>query len=103
MQHQYQINGQELLYHMPKEVDHHVAGEMRQFLEQLIVGGQVHRLCLDFAETEFMDSAGIGMIIGRSKTLGYLGGEVTVIHVSDRIDRIMRTTGLYRMVKKGEE
>ena len=66
-----------------------------EFLEQL-------RLVLDFEETCFMDSSGIGVIIGRSRKMKFLDGELVVCGVTPRIERIFEASGLYKIVKVRE-
>ena len=83
---------------MPKEVDQHISEYIRDFLEQMIAAEQVRELIFDFEETVFMDSSGIGVIIGRCKTLGYYNGKVYAVHIGERIDKIFRASGLYRIV-----
>ena len=48
----------------------------------------------------FMDSSGIGVIIGRYKHIKKLGGKVSVIHVTEQIDRIFNLAGMYNIVDK---
>lgn len=59
-------------YLMPKEVDHHCAGQIIAELDALIEGCGVRKIVFDMKQTEFMDSSGIGVIIGRTKKLKYL-------------------------------
>ena len=58
-------------YLMPKEVDHHCAGLIIAELDALIEGCGVRKIVFDMKQTEFMDSSGIGVIIGRTKKLKY--------------------------------
>lgn len=52
---------------MPQEVDHHVANGMSREIDLLAESWHVHKIIFDFAETDFMDSSGIGVLIGRKK------------------------------------
>ena len=61
-------------YLMPKEVDHHCAGQIIAELDALIEGCGVRKIVFDMKQTEFMDSSGIGVIIGRTKKL------YTIVH-----------------------
>jgi stage II sporulation protein AA (anti-sigma F factor antagonist) len=100
MQHSYEISGIQMRYHMPREVDQHVSEEIRQFLEQMILTGNIRELTFDFAKTEFMDSAGIGVVIGRCRTLGYYNGTVYISHACERVDKMFRASGIYKLAKK---
>ena len=54
---------------------------------------------LDFSGVEFMDSSGIGMMIGRCKNMDFTGGEVRAEHMNGRIRKIFLLSGLHKMVK----
>ena len=99
----YQVNGQAMYYRMPKEVDHHVAQKLCKELDMLIESYQIKELILDFKETEFMDSSGIGVVIGRSKTLRFRDGRLYVRCLSHRVDAIFRASGLYKVAELKEE
>ena len=65
---------------MPREVDHHVAGNMSREIDLLAESWHVHRIIFDFAGTNFMDSSGIGILIGRKKTMDMHAGKVTAVN-----------------------
>ena len=100
---EYEIIGRRLVYYMPKEVDQHVAQNLCKELDMLIEAFSVGVLELDFAQTEFMDSAGIGVVLGRSKTMQFREGSIEVSHLRERLMRIFKTTGLQRVVEIKEE
>ena len=60
-------------------------------------------LVFDFSKTTFMDSSGIGMLMGRYRIVRYSGGKVTAIHVNDRVYRIMRISGIYKYIEISQE
>lgn len=98
METQYHITKDELVVPMPKEVDHHVAQTLSREIDFLIDSWQVKRLVFDFAETEFMDSSGIGVMIGRKKTMELYRGEVHAIHLGERVRQIFEKSGLFRII-----
>ena len=65
--------------------------------------GIVRQLVFDFSATTFMDSSGIGMIMGRKRLLSCCGGTVSAIHVNDRIWRIMQLSGIYKHIEISQE
>lgn len=67
----------ELRILLPKEVDHHNAEEIRQRADRMLETAYVNRIVFDFSRTEFMDSSGIGVIMGRYKNIRFLGGALT--------------------------
>ena len=64
---QYQLTEDRLTVMMPREVDHHAARHMSTEVDCLIDSWHIRTLVFDFAGTEFMDSSGIGVLIGRKK------------------------------------
>ena len=90
-------------YLMPKEVDHHCAGQIIAELDALIEGCGVRKIVFDMKQTEFMDSSGIGMLMGRKRLLSYSGGTVSAIHVNDRILRIMQLSGIWKHMEISQE
>ncbi|MBO5523246.1 MAG: anti-sigma factor antagonist [Roseburia sp.] len=87
---------------MPREIDHHQANQLRVETDMLIEAYHVRHLVFDFSKTEFMDSSGIGVIIGRCKNLGYQGGEVSAKNLNDRIQKIFLVSGLQKIIKVEE-
>ena len=63
---------------MPREVDHHVAGNMSREIDLLAESWHVHRIVFDFAGTDFMDSSGIGVLLSRYKQMEGSRGTVRI-------------------------
>lgn len=107
MEHQfekkYEVIRNRLIYQMPKELDHHVAQPLCKELDMLIETYGIKELELDFTQTEFMDSSGIGVIIGRSKTMQFRGGSVLASHMTRRVNMIFTAAGLQKIVEVKEE
>ena len=94
----YVIIGKRLSYQMPQELDQHVAQQLCAELDRLVETHAIVELELDFAQTEFMDSSGIGVIIGRSKTMRFRGGSLVVANMGARVNMIFKAAGLDRLV-----
>ncbi len=82
------------------ELDHMNAERIRPQLDELISDPKISRLVLDLNELSFMDSSGIGMIIGRYKLMSRRGGHVAVRCENRRIDKIFEMAGLYQIIEK---
>ena len=82
------------------DLDHRRAVEIRGELDSLIADPSVRRLVFDLTGLEFMDSSGIGMMIGRYKLMKRRGGSVAVVPGGARVDRIMELSGLYEIIEK---
>ena len=73
---------------------------MRAELDELILDPGVRRLVFDLNGLEFMDSSGIGLIIGRYKLMARRGGSVAVRGPGRRVDQIFQMSGLYQLVER---
>lgn len=82
------------------ELDHNVAASIREELDELILDPMVRRLIFDLNGLEFMDSSGIGLIIGRYKLMARRGGSVAVSCRRGRVDQIFEMAGLYQLVER---
>ena len=86
---------------MPEEVDHHSVKNIAAELDGLIDSGIARKIVFDMTNTSFMDSSGIGVIIGRAKKLKYFNdSSVAVRNTSDRVNMILKCAGIYRIVTK---
>ena len=103
MEGNYCVEGVRLIYQLPQEVDHHVAKELCGEMDRLIESLGIMELVLDFSRTEFMDSSGIGVVIGRSRTMGFRHGSIAAIGIGKRVDRILRSAGVYRILQVKED
>ena len=103
MEVRYQVTEEGLWVQMPKELDHHVAATLCGRIDGLVEEYRVRELVLDFSETEFMDSSGIGMLIGRSRTMGFRKGRVSATGMSNRIRRLFDAAGLGQLIAVKEE
>ena len=95
-----ELQGQSLIVYVTKELDHHAVIDLRATSDKLIQAGNVKHIIFDFSDVDFMDSSGIGLIMGRHKKVMFLGGKTAVTGVGKNIDRIFRMSGLYQIVEK---
>ena len=79
------------------ELDHHAARSLREQVDSAVARSVAKHLCLDFSGVTFMDSSGIGLIMGRYRLMTARGGDLTVVGASDRLLRVMKLAGLDRL------
>ena len=105
MELQYQITKEQLIVPMPKEVDQHIAKTISREIDFIIDSWHVRKLIFDFAETDFMDSSGIGVLIGRKKTMDMHRGEICARNLGERAQKIFDKSGLTQiiLVESGRE
>ena len=81
------------------ELDHHSAREIRAELDAVLCEMMPHTLILDFGGVTFMDSSGVGLIMGRYKLVQSFGGEVTVENAPPRIEQMLRLSGVGQLAQ----
>ena len=96
----YELNRNTLTVCLSGELDHRAAASIRRELDGLLDDARVMRLVFDLSRLEFMDSSGIGLVIGRYKRMARRGGSVAVMDPDARVDRIFRMSGLYQLVER---
>ena len=99
----YQVQEHCLTIYLPSEVDHHNAEEMRKNADALIERNHIKFVIFDFEMTDFMDSSGIGVIMGRYKIIRLVGGEVWAVHANARIKKILTMSGMTKIMQIYEE
>lgn len=92
------MKGSDMIITVPGELDHHSAEKIRGEADRIVRSRRVQRIIFDFRHTVFMDSAGIGMIMGRYKLVQSQGGVVIAIHVNDRVRRILTLSGIHKII-----
>lgn len=99
----YQVQENCLTIYLPREVDHHNAEEMKREADAVIDRNHIKYVIFDFERTDFMDSSGIGVIMGRYKTISLIGGEVWAVHANARIRKILTLSGATKIMQIYEE
>ena len=99
MECEYQIKGTTLRIFLPQELDHHVSARLREEADLMVETHFIRTIIFDFSGTDWMDSSGIGVVIGRCKHMGYSGGEVSAEHLNERIQKIFVVSGLHKIIK----
>ncbi|MEE1517596.1 MAG: anti-sigma factor antagonist, partial [Lachnospiraceae bacterium] len=95
---EYEIDNETLKVILPNEVDHCNTVSIRKEADLHIYSGRVKNVEFDFTNTKFMDSSGIGMIMGRHKLIKPLGGKIILTGVKDNVERIINVSGLYKLL-----
>lgn len=81
------------------EIDHHTAVTVRNGIDAAIFERRPRRLIMDMSGVTFMDSSGLGLIMGRYTVMKELGGDVVVYNPGSEIQRILNLAGLERVVR----
>lgn len=93
--------GSSVIAELSGELDHHSASKIRSSLDTAIDDSKVTELVLDMSQVTFMDSSGLGVILGRYKKLHERGGTLKIIGADGHIKRIMKMSGVYSLIAGG--
>ena len=99
MEEMYTVKDNCLFVMMPKEMDHHKADAIRMKIDEYLLDHKAQNVIFDFENTRFMDSSGIGLIVGRYKKVSCFGGKIVAMHVNARIQKILLMSGLKDMIE----
>lgn len=79
------------------DIDHHSAKEIRETIDFAVESAMPKQLTMDFKDVTFMDSSGIGLVMGRYKLMQSVGGELHISNVSNHIQKVMKLAGLDKL------
>ena len=89
-----------MVIHLGEDLDHHNAVYIREMADGYVDKYPIDRIIFDFSGVEFMDSSGIGVIMGRYKLMARRGGTVAVACRGGKVDKIFEMAGLYQLVER---
>jgi len=81
------------------EIDHHSAAEIRQGIDFEIYEYRPQKLILDMSAVDFMDSSGLGLVLGRYAKMKEIGGELVVLNPGENVLKIIKLAGAERIIK----
>lgn len=96
----YELHQNCLVIYVTDDLDHHAVKQLREYSDRLIDAGNIKHIIFDFTEVGFMDSSGIGLIMGRYKKVMFLGGRAAVTNVGEVVNRIFSLSGLYQIIER---
>ncbi|MBR1803159.1 MAG: anti-sigma factor antagonist [Clostridia bacterium] len=94
----FQEADKQLTIQITEEIDHHTTEKLRRKMDYEITRFMPRKVMLDFSKVTFMDSAGIGLLIGRYKLAKLLGGTLEVNHASAAITKVLEMSGVVRII-----
>lgn len=77
------------------DIDHHTAGEIRRYIDERAQIMKPSVLKMDFSEVPFMDSSGIGLILGRVRLVKIWNGRLVLVNISESISRMAKMAGVF--------
>ncbi|CEG27720.1 anti-sigma F factor antagonist [Bacillus sp. B-jedd] len=94
-----EIKGEVLCIRLSGELDHHTAERLRTKATEAIEKQGIRHIVLNLEGLSFMDSSGLGVILGRYKQLKQLHGELVVCAVTPSVERLLEMSGLFKIIR----
>lgn len=94
----FQNKGDKLVVHMTGELDHHSAEEVRNKVDDRLDRDHCNKLVMDFSGVTFMDSSGIGVVIGRYRKLSSRKGKVCMVKATGSVKRVFELSGMFKII-----
>ncbi|MDD4601834.1 Anti-sigma F factor antagonist [bioreactor metagenome] len=88
-----------LIVRVEGELDMHSAHEFRQTIDDALDSNEAKHIVLNFNGVDFIDSSGLGVILGRYKRVSLLKGQMVATHIQPQVARIFELAGLYKIIK----
>ena len=95
----YEESGYFLRVGLKGDIDHHSAVSVRSGIDTLLYRVRPRRLYLDLSGVDFMDSSGLGLIMGRYALMKEIGGDMVVTDPATGVEKVLKLAGLERMVR----
>ncbi len=89
--------GQSLIAGILCDLDHHVAKGVREAIDKKVFENQPRVLVLDFSGVSFMDSSGIGLILGRAEVCRAVGARVSITGLNPHLSKLIALSGIDRV------
>ena len=90
-------NANNITAYIEGDLDHHTAKGIREALDEAVTLNMPDELNLNFSRVTFMDSSGIGLVMGRYKLLSKSGGRLKISGMSPQIFKVMKLSGIEKL------
>ncbi len=90
--------GKTLVVRLEGELDHHVVDGLRSRIDEKITVGKAENVLFNFQAVDFMDSSGLGMVLGRYKAVKERGGQVLACSLRPAVYRVFELSGLFSRI-----
>ena len=88
----------QLTLKITEEIDENTTEKLRRKIDNEITRFLPRKVIFDFSNVSFMDSAGIGMLLGRYKVIKMLGGQLELINVNKQIEKVFEISGILKII-----
>jgi stage II sporulation protein AA (anti-sigma F factor antagonist) len=95
-----ETKGNVLCIRLQGELDHHTAETLKNQASNRIESNKIKHIVLNLEQLSFMDSSGLGVILGRYKQIKQLQGEMVVCAISPSVKRLFEMSGLFKIIQQ---
>jgi len=94
-----------LIVTLDGDIDHHTAGEIKTKIDKSFERSNAKNIIIDFQNVDFMDSSGIGALIGRYKAIENRGenGKLVIAGIKDNLTRLFAVSGLAKICSTAKD
>ena|SRR5699024_825494 len=100
---QFTVQDNILIVRLRGEIDHHETIALRKEWQDYLQKYNISHIVLNVQDVTFMDSSGIGVLLGRYKEISEQGGQFIVCSVHPQVDRLFEMAGLYKIVQTAKD
>ena len=100
MQVEFEMTDDILIANLDGELDHHTSAVVREEIDKTVDAFHSKHLIFNFEKVTFMDSSGIGVVMGRYNKITHLGGRLIITGCNEYIDRILDMAGIYTIASR---
>ncbi len=96
------VKGSCMFVKLPQDLDCNNAAVIRSESDKIMEKENIRTIIFDFEKTNFMDSTGIGVIMGRYKSIKLVGGSVAAINVNASVEKLLTLSGIHKLIRINE-
>lgn len=93
------LKDSDLVARITGDIDHHSAPGIREEIDALLLAHRPARLLLDLSETDFMDSSGLGLILGRKRRCEEVGSSLVLLNPTEGCLKILHLAGMENQIE----
>lgn len=97
---EFNVNGENIFISMIGELDEATSDFTRKTIDKKLSGNYYQNVVFNMENLKFMDSTGIGVLLGRYKLIKKYGGNVFIAGVNKQIDKVLSMSGIYSIMRK---
>ncbi len=94
----FNVSGNVLVAELLGELDHHAAAQVREDIDRAMDNFSIKYLVFDFGKVRYMDSSGIGMVLGRYRRMNEKEGRIAIVSCSSVIRNILNMAGIFSLI-----